>query len=148
MTIQGLTLDEVIIKKGEDPAYEIIRQAIKKRSYYNNQVDSFTVQVYIKGLLRSRGLPKRIFGQKIERADNDGLDSAGRGILYLSESITNVSYVKPDKVKLDVVSTRESGGNGFGFSFPSFINFYQNNVNVFDNNVPPRGSFHLLPMVP
>jgi hypothetical protein len=139
LTIQGLTLDEVIIKKGEDPAYEIIRQAIKKRSYYNNQVDSFTVQVYIKGLLRSRGLPKRIFGQKIERADNDGLDSAGRGILYLSESITNVSYVKPDKVKLDVVSTRESGGNGFGFSFPSFINFYQNNVNVFDNNVNPRG---------
>lgn len=139
LTIQGLTLDEVIIKKGEDPAYEIIRQAIKKRSFYNNQVDSFTVQVYIKGLLRSRGLPKKVFGQKIERAPNDGLDSAGRGILYLSESITNVSYVKPDKVKMEVVSTRESGGNGFGLSFPFFINFYQNNVNVFDNNVNPRG---------
>ena len=28
LTIQQLTLGEVIVKKGEDPAYEIIRQAI------------------------------------------------------------------------------------------------------------------------
>jgi len=39
--IQELTLKEVIVKKGEDPAYEIIRHAIKKRPYYNAQVDSF-----------------------------------------------------------------------------------------------------------
>ncbi len=136
---QGLTMDEVIIKKGEDPAYEIIRNAIKKRSYYNNQVDSFEVNVYIKGIMRSRKLPKKVFGQKIEREDNDGLDSTGKGILFLSESLTKVSYAKPDKIKLDVISTRQSGGNGFGLSFPSFINFYQNNVAVFDNTINPRG---------
>ena len=50
LSIQELTLGEVIVKKGEDPAYEIIRQAIKKRSYYNTQVDSLSVDVYIKGL--------------------------------------------------------------------------------------------------
>ena len=34
---QQLLLKELIIKSGEDnPAYEIIRQAIKKRNYYNN----------------------------------------------------------------------------------------------------------------
>lgn len=137
--VQELTLNEVVIKKGEDPAYEIIRQAIKKRSYYNNQVDSFTVQVYIKGLLRSRALPQKIFGKKLDRDPNDGLDSMGKGILFLSESITKVSYAKPDKIKLDVISSRESGGDGFGLSFPFFINFYQNNVSVFDNNINPRG---------
>ena len=31
---QQYTLETVIVKKGEDPAYEIIRNAIKKRSYY------------------------------------------------------------------------------------------------------------------
>ena len=31
LLIQQLTLPEVIVKKGEDPAYEIIRNAIKKR---------------------------------------------------------------------------------------------------------------------
>jgi hypothetical protein len=136
--IQQLTLGEVIVKKGEDPAYEIIRQAIKKRSYYNQQVDSFSVDVYIKGLLRSRGLPQKFMGKKVDRDKNDGLDSAGKGILFLSESLTKVSFQKPDKIKFRVVSSRQSGG-GFGLSFPFFINFYANNVSVFDNNLNPRG---------
>ncbi|RYY60149.1 MAG: carboxypeptidase-like regulatory domain-containing protein, partial [Chitinophagaceae bacterium] len=138
LAVQELTLGEVIVKKGEDPAYEIIRQAIKKRNYYNDQVDSFSVMVYIKGLLRSGSMPKKLFGQKIEREEGDGLDSLGKGILYLSESLTQVDYSKPNKIKYKVISSRESGG-GYGFSFPFFINFYQNNVSVFGNNLNPRG---------
>jgi hypothetical protein len=138
--VQELTLGEVIVKKGEDPAYEIIRQAIKKRPYYNSQVDSFMVDVYIKGLLRSRGIPQKFMGQKIERDDfeKQGLDSAGKGILFLSESMTKVSFKKPDKVKYEVISSRQSGG-GFGLSFPFFINFYDNNVTVFGNSLNQRG---------
>lgn len=140
LSIQQLTLSEVIVKKGEDPAYEIIRNAIKKRSYYNNQVDSFSVDVYIKGLVRSRRIPDRVFGQKVDRDADDGLDSAGNGILFLSESLTKVSFVKPDKIKYRVLSSRVSGSNaGIGLSFPFFINFYQNNVSVFDNSLNPRG---------
>jgi hypothetical protein len=32
LSLQGMTLGEVVIKKGEDPAYEIIRNAIKTRT--------------------------------------------------------------------------------------------------------------------
>lgn len=135
---QMLTLQEVVVKRGEDPAYEIIRQAIKKRDFYNNQVDSLSVNVYIKGLLRSGGLPKKLMGKPIERSDDDGLDSAGKGILFLSESVTQVDLVRPNLVKMRVISSRESGG-GMGLSFPFFINFYQNNVSVFGNNLNPRG---------
>lgn len=138
LSIQELTLGEVIVKQGEDPAYEIIRQAIKKRSYYNDQVDSLTVNVYIKGLMRSGAMPTRLFGKKIERDENDGLDSLGKGILFLSESVTQVDYAKPGKIRYKVISSRQSGG-GYGLSFPFFINFYQNNVSVFDNNLNPRG---------
>jgi len=138
LSIQQLVLPEVVVKKGEDPAYEIIRNAIKKRNYYNEQVDSFSVNVYIKGLLRSGAIPKKLFGRKIEREPNDGLDSLGKGILFLSESVTQVDYSKPNNIKLRVISSRESGG-GYGLSFPFFINFYQNNVSVFDNNLNPRG---------
>ena len=138
LSIQELTLSEVVVKKGEDPAYEIIRNAIRERNYYNEQVDSFTVNVYIKGLLRSAGMPEKLFGKKIERDANDGLDSLGKGILFLSESVTRVDYAKPNNIKLHVISSRESGG-GYGLSFPFFINFYQNNVSVFDNNLNPRG---------
>ncbi|MGZ8523893.1 MAG: DUF5686 and carboxypeptidase regulatory-like domain-containing protein [Chitinophagaceae bacterium] len=138
LSIQELTLSEVIVKKGEDPAYEIIRNAIKKRNFYNDQVDSFSVSVYIKGLMRSGAMPAKIFGKIIERDANDGLDSLGKGILFLSESVTQVDFTRPNNIKFRVISSRESGG-GYGLSFPFFINFYQNNVSVFDNNLNPRG---------
>jgi len=138
LPIQQTTLKEVIIQKGEDPAYEVIRQAIKKRNFYDQQVDSFSVEVYIKGLLRSRGFPKKFLGQKVEIDSSDGLDSAGRGILFLSESVTKVSYKRPDKIRFEVVSSRQSGG-GLGLSFPFFINFYKNNVAVFSNTLNKRG---------
>jgi len=142
LPIQQLTLKEVIIKEGsEDPAYAVIRQAIKKRRFYQTQVKAFQAQVYIKGIIKLRNLPQRILGQKIPEEDKKymGLDSSGKGIIYLSESVTKVSAQEPDKFKLEVVSSRVSGSNGFGFDFPAFISFYDNNVNVFATQLNPRG---------
>jgi hypothetical protein len=139
---QNLTLKEVVIKNtGEDPAYEIIRQAIKKRSFYENQVKAFQAEIYIKGMIKLRELPDKFMGQKIpdEGREEMGLDSSGKGIIYLSESVTKVSSSPPDKFKLEVLSSRVSGSNGLGFDFPVFINFYKNNVEVFDGNLNPRG---------
>ncbi len=139
LSVQELMMQEVIIKRGEDPAIEIIRQTIKKRDFYNKQVDSFSVDVYIKGLIRSRNVPDKLMGQKVDREDmkKSGFDSLGRGILFLSESQTKVLYKKPDTYKYEVISSRQAGG-GYGISFPFFINFYVNNVSVFDN-INPRG---------
>lgn len=137
LTIQELTLDDVVVT-GKDPANEIIKNTIKKRNYYNDQVDSFSVQVYIKGLMRSAGMPSKFLGQKLEIDSTEGLDSTNKGILFLSESITKVDFVRPDKIKYNVISSRESGG-GYGLSFPFFINFYQNNVLLLSNNLNPRG---------
>ena len=142
MATQNLTLKEVVVKNtGEDPAYEIIRQAIKKRSYYDNEVTEFEANVYIKGLIKLRDLPGKFMGQKIEDRDKNemGLDSTGSGIIYLSESLTKVSAKQPDKLKLEVISSRVSGSNGLGFDFPVFISFYKNNVTVFASQLNPRG---------
>ena len=139
---QQLSMAEVVVRPGgEDPAYAIIRQAIKKRKDYEHQLDSFTCEAYIKSLVKTRGLPKRILGQKIEDKDKKemGVDSAGRGILFLSESLTKVAFKRPNKIKLEVISGRESGGNGYGFSFPTFIDFYGNNVAVMTKTLNPRG---------
>jgi Family of unknown function (DUF5686)/CarboxypepD_reg-like domain len=142
LKIQKLLLKEVIIKEGaEDPAYEIIRQAIKKRPYYEKQVKAYQAEVYIKGIVKLRKLPEKVFGKKIpDEARNDmALDSSGKGIIYLSESVTKISIQQPDKVKLEVISGRQSGSNGFGFNFPAIISFYQNNVNMFESKLNPRG---------
>lgn len=139
---QKLQLKEVVIKSNaEDPAYAIIRAAIKKRPVYNKQVKAFTVEAYIKGIMKLRQLPKKFFGQKIEEEDRKdmGVDSSGKGIIYLSESVTKVAMMQPDKVKLEVLSGRESGSNGFGFNFPTFISLYENNVTIFTSTINPRG---------
>lgn len=139
---QKLILPEVTVKKGsEDPAYEIIRQAIKKRDYYDKQVNAFQADVYIKGMINLISLPKTVLGKKVPEEDKTqmGLDSSGQGIIYLSESVTKVSMQKPDKFKLEVISSRVSGSNGFGFDFPAFISLYKNNVNVFTSQINPRG---------
>jgi hypothetical protein len=142
LALQKLTLKEVIIKmNGEDPAYEIIRQAIKKRSYYDQQVKAFEAEIYIKGDLKLKSLPEKVLGKKIPQEDiNDmALDTTGKGIIYLSESVTKISKQEPNKVKLEVISGRESGSNGFGFNFPAIISFYKNNVDVFDSRLNQRG---------
>lgn len=142
LSVQKLILKEIIINKnGEDPAYEIIRKAIKKRPFYEKQVNAFQAEVYIKGIIKLRKLPEKVFGKKIPEEDrnNMALDSTGKGIIYLSESVTKISMQQPDKVKLEVISGRESGSNGFGFNFPAVISFYQNNVNMFASMLNPRG---------
>ena len=139
---QKLNLDAVVISnKREDPAYEVIRNAIKKREYYKKQVDAFTCNIYGKDIIKLKSLPKKVMGKKIEESDRKdmGVDSAGKGIIYLSESVSKISVKNPDKSKLEIMSSRVSGSDGFGFSFPSFITLYNSNVRVFTDKFNPRG---------
>ncbi|MBC7934680.1 MAG: carboxypeptidase-like regulatory domain-containing protein [Rhizobacter sp.] len=142
MAEQKLEMTEVIVKTGgEDPAYEIIRQAIRKRSYYDKQVKAFEVDLYAKDMIKLRKMPKKIFGKKIPDADvaEMGVDSTGKGIIYLSESVAKVAIQQPDKFKMNVISSRISGSGGFGFTFPAFISLYTNNVKLFTERINPRG---------
>lgn len=133
----SMQIREVVVKSGgEDPAYAIIRQAIKKRSFYRDQVKAYTCDAYIKMLAKLRNAPKKVLGQKVD-AEELGLDSTRKGIVGLSESYTRLNYRQPD-MKLDVLSSRQSGG-GLGFSFPTTISFYDNNVEAITSQLGPRG---------
>jgi len=139
---QQLMMKELVINSiGENPAYEIIRQAIKKRNVYNNQVKSFKCDLYSKDVLKLRNLPNKIMGQKVPEEDRKSmqLDSTGKGIIYLSEAMSTVYSEQPDKFKMEVNSSRVSGSNSFGFSFPAFINLYTNNVSVLGSGFSKRG---------
>ncbi|MBS1935629.1 MAG: hypothetical protein JST96_16635, partial [Bacteroidetes bacterium] len=120
----------------EDPAYEIIRQAIKKREYYLNQLDRFQCDVYIKGQLKLRNYPKKFFGQKVDFEDGD---TSKKKMVYLSETVATYSVQKPNKSKVEVISTKVSGqSDAFGFSAPQIISFYENNIEI-GRNLNPRG---------
>lgn len=139
---QKLSLQEVVVKTGgEDPAYAIIRNAIKKREFHNKELQAFSCNYYAKDIIRLRGMPEKFFGQKIKAEDRKdmGVDSTGKGIIYLSENIATVYRQQPDKLKMEVQSSRVSGSNSFGFTFPTFISLYKNNVMVFVEQFNPRG---------
>lgn len=136
LSVQEMTLGEVIIKNGEDPAYEIIRNAIKKRTFHQGQLDKFQCEVYTKGQMRVRNYPKKIFGNKVDFEDGD---TSKQKMLYLSETVSNYAVDKPNKEKIEVISSKVSGqSDGFGLSAPRFFSFYNNNVFI-GENLNPRG---------
>ena len=129
---ESTEMKEVVIRASdEDPAYAVIRQAIKRRQFHLDQVKSFHTGLYFKGVMRSRQLPDKFMGQKV-KSDDMGLDSTGKGVLYLTEEEAEY-YSDGDKEKTIIHSVHESGDrNGLGFSqFPSVITFYNNNVRIF-----------------
>ncbi len=136
LSLQEMTLGEVIVKSGEDAAYQIIRNTIKKRTFHESQLDKFECEVYTKGQLRLRDYPKKVFGQKVDFEDGD---TSRKKILFLSETISKYAVDKPNKTKVEVISSKVSGQtNGFGLAAPGFMSFYSNNVFI-GENLNPRG---------
>ncbi|MDP2415711.1 DUF5686 and carboxypeptidase regulatory-like domain-containing protein [Daejeonella sp.] len=124
-------LKDVIVRAySEDPAYEVIRNAIRERNYHLNETDEYTAEVYIKGMQKLLGAPKKFLGRNIDDLGKQiGLDSNRKGILYLSESESKLSYMQPGKYREVMISSKVSGSNrAFSFNRASDmgINFYQN----------------------
>jgi hypothetical protein len=115
---------------GEDPAYAIIRKAIKKRPEYLKQVNAYSCEVYIKGLQKLLAAPKKFMGRDFQKvARESGLDSNRTGIIYLSESESKYTFQQPDQVHEEMISSKVSGRNqAFSFNRASDVkvNFYNN----------------------
>ncbi len=111
MKTQAMQLNEVEINsKAEDPAYTIIRKAIAKSKFHSMQVDAFNCQVYMKGGGKLNDVPG-LFRKALEK---DGVDTS---TVYLTESVSKVTYERPNTFKEKVISIRtigssESGGVG------------------------------------
>ena len=123
---------EVVVKAGEDPAYPIIREAIKKRKYYLEQINAYSCDSYVKGVQKLENLPEKILGRSLAQL-RKGLDSSGNGIIYLSESISKM-YFNEKKYKEVMISSKVSGDDN-GFSFNSGVamknfNFYENQLTL------------------
>ncbi|SMC82420.1 DUF5686 and carboxypeptidase regulatory-like domain-containing protein [Pedobacter nyackensis] len=136
---EAYTLSAVTINaSAENPAYEIIRQAIKARKKHLTEVQAYTTNVYIKGVQKLVGAPKKIFGRDVQRLLD--LDTNRKGILYLSESTSTFAYQRPDKIHEEMVSSKTAGENkAFSFNKASdlIINFYDNIL--LENKLSSRG---------
>ena len=128
---ESYELKEVTVKDGEDPAYAVIRAAIKKRKYYSKEVEAYTCKAYIKGLQRLKDFPEKMAKLINAMSGNseNKIDSSLIGIIYLSESETKYHFRKPNDEKEIMYSSRVSGkNNSFSFNQVSDMKFnlYQN----------------------
>lgn len=100
---QSLELGVVEITDGrEDPAYTVMRKAIAKATYHRQQLDSYSAQVYIKGSGRLLKSPKLLKGVM----EREGMDST---TAFLTESVSEVSYKRPNTYTEKVISIRQQG---------------------------------------
>ena len=133
-SLTGVTIDG----NAEDPAYEIIRQAIKMRKSHLTEVKEYTSDVYIKGVQKLVGAPKKFFGRDIQKTLD--LDTNRKGILYLSESTSKFAFQQPNKIHEEMISSKVAGRNSaFSFNKASdlIVNFYQNLL--LENALSARG---------
>ena len=137
---QSLEMKEIVVKAtDEDPAYRIMRKVIGRRAFHLSQLKAFQTSIYLKGVFRTRQSPHKVLGQTVESGEM-GLDTAGKGILYLCEEEADYYTQQPNRRRTVVHSVRESGNpGGLGLAeLPPVITFYENNVGVFEQ-INPRG---------
>lgn len=138
----SVSLDEVIISTKEDPAYRIIRATIAQQKENLDKINAYTAMFYSRGIWRVDSIPKKILGQEI--GDFEGaLDSTRTGIIYLSETISEIAYQKPDNFNERIIASKVSGNdNGFSFNSAQEANFsfYENTANLNAKIVSPIAS--------
>ncbi|WP_353778438.1 DUF5686 family protein [Winogradskyella sp. 3972H.M.0a.05] len=140
---EKISLDQVVINADENPANSIMRQAIEKRKENLRKIRSYKADFYSKGLIRIKDAPEKILGQEIGDLGG-GLDSTRSGIIYLSETISKIEFLRPDKLKEYITASKVSG-NDNGFSFNNAIdvdyNFYNNNIEIGNQIVSPVAEY-------
>ncbi|RZK40389.1 MAG: carboxypeptidase-like regulatory domain-containing protein [Hymenobacter sp.] len=127
---ESYNLTEVTVRGSDrDPAYAIIQQAQQWRTYHQREVATFQARLYIKSLIRLSETPSKVFG--LFKVGPD----VKPGILYLSESLSDIRFTQPNTIKERMISSRVSGDSR-GISF----NRAQGGLNFYDNVLKPSFS--------
>jgi hypothetical protein len=143
METAGLSLDEVVIESGENPAHRIIRNCVKNK-YKNdkNQLDAYEYEVYNKLEFDLTRIPKDMRDKKILKPIAfifDNVDSSFSGEkpslpFFIIESLSEFYYKSSPKRKKEVVVASKITGIENSSVSQVLGDMYQN-VNIFDNNI-------------
>ncbi|QMU63206.1 MAG: carboxypeptidase-like regulatory domain-containing protein [Flavobacteriaceae bacterium] len=135
---EEIVLNEIAISAGDNPAIRIIRSAIESKEKNTDAYRQYTAGFYSRGLFKVKNAPEKILGQSLGDLGG-GLDSTRTGIIYLSETISEIAYQKrPKKFKEKIIASKVSGSdNGISFNRAeeAHFNFYDNSVSVADSHL-------------
>ncbi|PKH49739.1 hypothetical protein CXF68_03080 [Tenacibaculum sp. Bg11-29] len=132
---EEVALDEVLISSKENPANKIIRNVIANKGKNTDRFARYKADFYSRGLYKVKDFPKKFLGKEINDMGG-GLDSTRSGIVYLSETISKISFQKkPKNFKEHIVASKVSGrDNGISFNQADKVNFnfYENSFKLAD----------------
>jgi hypothetical protein len=128
---ENIKLDEISISTKDNPANKIIRNVIANKDKNTDKFAKYTAKFYSRGLYRIKDAPKKFLGRSMGDFGG-GLDSTRSGIIYLSETVSEINFQKkPKKFKEKIIASKVSGrDNGISFNRAedANINFYDNSV--------------------
>ncbi|WP_424494347.1 DUF5686 and carboxypeptidase regulatory-like domain-containing protein [Salinimicrobium sp. GXAS 041] len=143
LTEESTTLSEVIVTSGENPANRIMKNAIQQRNFHKSKVKEYTADFYSRGLWRIKNAPEKILGQEVGDLGG-GLDSTRSGIVYLSETISEITFKAPEDFKEKIIASKVSGDDN-GFSLNSAqeanISFYNNTISLNTELISPLADY-------
>jgi hypothetical protein len=137
---EDIQLKEIIISTKDNPANRVIRNTIASKEKNTDKYANYTAKFYSRGLTRIKDAPEKFLGQTT--GDFGGsLDSTRSGIIYLSETFSNISFQKKtNKFKEKIVASKVSGqDNGISFNRAedSNVDLYENSLETFNGLVSP-----------
>lgn len=135
----AVSLNEVVVNSGENPANVIIRKAIAKRKENLKKINDYKADFYSRGIIKMKDVPKKFLGQEVGDL-NGSLDSTRSGVIYLSETVSKLEFLRPEKLKERIVASKVSGNdNGVSFNTAMDVdfNFYENTIELGINTVSP-----------
>ena len=133
----SVRLDEITVLPGENPALQIIREAIKTKKRRNKKLNSYQFNAFTKGIIKttqdiSAGSNRVTLGLGIK-------DTAELKITGILENESVGYFQKPDNYKEEIVAQKQSA------NFPSTINmltggrviqnFYSDDIQFFNREL-------------
>ncbi|MGB1284192.1 MAG: DUF5686 and carboxypeptidase regulatory-like domain-containing protein [Polaribacter sp.] len=137
---EHIVLDEISISTKDNPANAIIRNVIANKEKNTDKLAKYTAKFYSRGLYKIKNAPEKFLGQSLGDFGG-GLDSTRSGIIYLSETISEITHQKkPKSFKEKIIASKVSGrDNGISFNRAedANINFYENSIEFGNDLVSP-----------
>ena len=139
MEEEDFQLQEVVLTNGENPANQIIKNAIASKKKNTEKTNRFEADFYSRGIFRAKDIPEKFMGFEIGDLEGN-LDSTRSGVIYLSETVSKIKFEKPNNLREDIIASKVAG-NDNGFSFNTALNtdydFYSNYVDFGINMISP-----------
>jgi hypothetical protein len=140
---EGVALQEVVVKAGDNPAHRIIRNCVKNKEKNNrNNLTAYEYEAYNKLEFDLNRIPKEMRNKKILKPISfvfDNVDSSFSGEkpslpFFIIENLSHFYFKSDPKRKKEVVIASKITGMENASVSQVLGDMYQN-VNVYDNNI-------------